>query len=202
MARPKAGRQDHQAALSVTTVIVRTSRIRSASTKQGLPRSVTRSRLLPSACDPLLTAAARQMLRRALVRSFRGVLRKDLGVVGGGLSPGSMLDELMQRIRQFAVLIGAALAQLSRYLFGNVANPTFREVKANDANRVVVLAFQRILDDSLKIGVFNVCLALRHNLFGRSRRGPDRHPGRCRGQSMVTHAYPTPCNQHDSKTAR
>ena len=76
-----------------------------------------------------------------------------------GLSPGRLLDELMQRIRQFAVLIGAALAQLSRYLFGNVANPTFREVKANDANRVAVLAFQQIVDDSFKIGVFNVCLA-------------------------------------------
>ena len=76
-----------------------------------------------------------------------------------GLSPGRLLDELLQRIRQFAVLIGAALEQLSRYRFGHVANPTFREVKANDANRVVVLAFQQILDDSFKIGVFNVCLA-------------------------------------------
>jgi hypothetical protein len=65
----------------------------------------------------------------------------------------------MQRIRQFAVLIGAALAQPTRYLFGNVANPTFRQVKANDANRVSVLAFQQILDDSFKIGVFHVCLA-------------------------------------------
>jgi hypothetical protein len=65
----------------------------------------------------------------------------------------------MQRIRQFAVLIGAALAQLSRYLFTNVTNPTFWEVKANDANRVVVLAFPQIVDDSLKSGIFNVCLA-------------------------------------------
>ena len=72
---------------------------------------------------------------------------------------GRLLDELLQRIRQFAILIGAALAQLSRYLFGHVANPTFREVKANDANRVPVLAFQQIVDDSFKIGVFNVCLA-------------------------------------------
>ena len=73
-----------------------------------------------------------------------------------GLSPGRLLNELLQRIRQFA---GAALAQLSRYLFGNVANPTFREVKANDANRAPVLAFQQIVDDSFKIGVFNICLA-------------------------------------------
>ena len=51
------------------------------------------------------------------------------------------------------------LAQPSLYLFGNVANPTFREVKANDANRVAVLAFPQIVDDSFKIGVFNVCLA-------------------------------------------
>ena len=58
------------------------------------------------------------------------------------------LDELIQRIRQFAALIGAALAQLSRYLFGNVANPTFRDVKANDANWVAVLAFQQIVDNS------------------------------------------------------
>ena len=95
-----------------------------------------------------------------MVRYFRGVLtRKDLEVVRGGLSPGSLLDELMQRIRQFAVLIGAALAQLSRYLFGNVANPTFREIKANDANGVAVPSFPQIVDDSFKIGVFNVCLA-------------------------------------------
>ena len=65
----------------------------------------------------------------------------------------------MQRIRQFAILIGAALAQLSRYVIGHVANPTFRDVKANDANRVPVLAFQQVVDDSFKIGVFNVCLA-------------------------------------------
>jgi hypothetical protein len=70
-----------------------------------------------------------------------------------------LLDELMQRIRQFAVLFGAAPAQLSRYLFGKVANPTFREVKANDANRVAVLAFPQIVDDSFKISVFNICLA-------------------------------------------
>ena len=76
-----------------------------------------------------------------------------------GLSPGRSLNELLQQIRQFATLIGAALAQLSRYRFGHVANPTFREVKGNDANRVAVLAFQQIVDDSFKIGVFNVCLA-------------------------------------------
>jgi len=76
-----------------------------------------------------------------------------------GLSPGRLLDELMQRIRQFAVLIGAALAQLSRYLFGNVANPTFREIKANDANGVAVPSFPQIVDDCIKIGVFNVYLA-------------------------------------------
>ena len=76
-----------------------------------------------------------------------------------GLSPGRLLDELLQRIRQFAILFGAALAQLLRYRFGHVANPTFREVKANDAHRVAVLAFQQIVDDSFKIGVFNVCLA-------------------------------------------
>jgi hypothetical protein len=76
-----------------------------------------------------------------------------------GLSQTLTVDELMQRIWQFAVLIGAALAQPTRYLFGNVANPAFREVKANDADRVSVLAFQQILDDSFKIGVFHVCLA-------------------------------------------
>jgi len=74
------------------------------------------------------------------------------------LSLSTLLGELMQRFRQFAVLISAALAQPSHYLFGNVANPTFREVKANDADRVPVLAFQQIVDDRFKIGVFNVCL--------------------------------------------
>jgi hypothetical protein len=70
-----------------------------------------------------------------------------------------LLDELMQRIRQFAGLIGAALAQLSRYLFGNVADPTLRQIKANDANGVAVPSFPQIVDDCFKIGVFNVCLA-------------------------------------------
>ena len=74
-------------------------------------------------------------------------------------SSGRLLDKLMQQIRQFVVLIGAALAQLLRYLFGDVANPTFGKVKANDANRVAVLAFQQIADDSFKVGVFDVCLA-------------------------------------------
>jgi hypothetical protein len=50
------------------------------------------------------------------------------------------------------------LAQSSGYLFGNVANPPFRGVKANYSNRVAILAFLQILDDSLKIGVFNVSL--------------------------------------------
>ena len=49
--------------------------------------------------------------------------------------------------------------QRSRYVLGHVANPTFGDIKANDANRVLVLAFQQIVDDSFKIGVFNVCLA-------------------------------------------
>jgi hypothetical protein len=57
-----------------------------------------------------------------------------------GLSPGRLLDELMQRIRQFATLFGAALAQLSRYVLGHVANPTFGDIKANNAHRVLVLA--------------------------------------------------------------
>ena len=76
-----------------------------------------------------------------------------------GLSPDRLLDELLQRIWQFATRFTATLAQLSRYQFGHVANPTFREVKANDANRVVVLAFKQVVDDSFKIGVFMVCLA-------------------------------------------
>ena len=57
------------------------------------------------------------------------------------------------------IAFGAALAELLRYRFGHVANPTFRKVKANDADRVPVLAFQQIVDDRFKIGVFNVCLA-------------------------------------------
>ena len=65
----------------------------------------------------------------------------------------------MQRPGKFATLIGAVLAQLLRYLFGNVANPAFGEVKGNDANRAAVLSFQQILDDSVKIGIFNVCFA-------------------------------------------
>ena len=65
----------------------------------------------------------------------------------------------MQRLGKFATLIGAVLAQLLRYLFGNVANPAFGEVKSNDANRAAVLSFQQILDDSVKIGIFNVCFA-------------------------------------------
>src|SRR5258707_2624306 len=76
-----------------------------------------------------------------------------------GLSPGRLLNELLQRIRQFAILIGAALAQRSRYVLGHVANPTFGDIKANDAHRVLVLAFQQIVDDSFKIGAFNVFLA-------------------------------------------
>jgi hypothetical protein len=91
---------------------------------------------------------------------LRGVLtRKDLEVARVGLRPDRLLDELMQRIRQFAVLIGAALAQLSRYLFGNVADPTLRQIKANDANGVAVPSFPQIVDDCFKIGVFYVCLA-------------------------------------------
>jgi hypothetical protein len=82
---------------------------------------------------------------------------KDLALPG--LSPSRLPDELMQRVWQFATPIGAALAQHSRYVFGNVANPTFGDIKAYDANRVVVLAFQQIVEDSFKIGVLNVCLA-------------------------------------------
>jgi hypothetical protein len=44
------------------------------------------------------------------------------------LSPSRFLNELIQRSRQFATLIGAVLAQPSGYLFGNVSNPPFREV--------------------------------------------------------------------------
>jgi len=70
---------------------------------------------------PLLTAAARRFCGEPWFAPSAGVLtRKDLEVVRGGLSPGGLLDELMQ------LLIGAALAQLSRYLFRNVTNPTFR----------------------------------------------------------------------------
>jgi hypothetical protein len=70
-----------------------------------------------------------------------------------------LLDKLMQRIRQFAVIIGAAPAELFRDLFGNVANPTFLHVKANDANWVAVLAFQQIVDNRFKSGVFDVRFA-------------------------------------------
>ena len=92
------------------------------------------------------------MLHIAIWRGRRGA-RNSL------LSPSRFLNELIQRPRQFATLIGAVLAQSSGYLFGNVANPPFRGVKANYSNRVAILAFLQILDDSLKIGVFNVSLA-------------------------------------------
>jgi hypothetical protein len=39
-----------------------------------------------------------------------------------GGTASRLLDEQMQRIRQFAALIGAALAEPSRYFFGNVAS--------------------------------------------------------------------------------
>lgn len=65
----------------------------------------------------------------------------------------------MQRIGQFAAAIGAALAQFLCYFFGNVTNPTLREIKANDAYRIAVLALQQILDDRFKTGVFDVCLS-------------------------------------------
>lgn len=57
----------------------------------------------------------------------------------------------MQRLGKFATLIGAVLAQLLRYIYGNVANPAFREVKSNDANRVAGLSFQQILDNGVEI---------------------------------------------------
>ena len=61
------------------------------------------------------------MLHIAIWRGRRGA-RNSL------LSPSRFLNELIQRPRQFATLIGAVLAQSSGYLFGNVANPPFREV--------------------------------------------------------------------------
>ena len=66
---------------------------------------------------------------------------------------------MTQRLRQFATLIGAVLAQPWAISSETSRNPPFRAVKAIYANRVAILAFQQILDDSLKIGVFNVGLA-------------------------------------------
>ena len=121
--------------------------------------SVAKQRCGPMRFTPELHTRTQRPQDHSLRATFPRRPTKTLRWSFAGLIPGRLLDELMQRIRQFAVLIGAALAQLSRYLFGNVANPTFREVKANDANRALVLAFQQIVDDGLKIGVFNVCLA-------------------------------------------
>ena len=75
------------------------------------------------------------------------------------LNPNRSLDKLMQRLGKLAPFTGAVLAQLLCYILGNVADPTFGEVKSNDANRVAVLSFQQILDDGVEIGIFNVCLA-------------------------------------------
>jgi hypothetical protein len=49
-----------------------------------------------------------------------------------------LLDELMQRWGSSPNAIAAALAQFSRYFFGNVTNPALGELKANDANRIAV----------------------------------------------------------------
>jgi hypothetical protein len=55
-------------------------------TPKGYRRSVIRHVCCRRHANPLLTAAARRDVRRALVRSFRGVLTRKDRVVRGGLN--------------------------------------------------------------------------------------------------------------------
>jgi hypothetical protein len=136
--RPK--RQPPVVASREASIFSRT--IRSASDRVPLPPSI--SFIIRSATTLFASAASiiKEVSIRASDRPIVSSPKTSARPHGGvGLSLGRLLDELMQRIGQFAVFIGAALAQLLRNLFGNVANPTFRNVETDDANRVAVLAF-------------------------------------------------------------
>ena len=59
-----------------------------------------------------------------------------------------------------SLFVRAALAYLPRYVFRSIANPAFRNVEGDDADRIAVLPFKKIVDDRFEIGIFGIGLSL------------------------------------------
>src|SRR3954451_18355611 len=76
----------------------------------------------------------------------------------GPSGPGALgpLKKSLQEFRRLAALIGAAYAQLKRDVLRSVPHPSCRNVEANDANWIAVLALQQITNDGFEIGAFDV----------------------------------------------
>src|SRR3954452_17038419 len=83
------------------------------------------------------------------------------GSNGWASGPGALgpLKKSLQEFRRLAALIGAAYAQLKRDVLRSVPHPSCRNVEANDANWIAVLALQQITNDGFEIGAFDVRFA-------------------------------------------
>jgi hypothetical protein len=69
------------------------------------------------------------------------------------------LHELRQEIRGITVLIGTALAQLARNVFGNVTGPSLSRVETDYADRVAEWAFEQTADNGFEVGLSDISFA-------------------------------------------
>jgi hypothetical protein len=113
--------------------------------------------------------AGRDPLDGSRERGFNEARKRGLRANGGRFSArsnqspcrwGVGLDEVSDMFRhQVACDVATSLDHL-RNILGNVVSPMLHRVEGHDANRVVKLACQKIIDDSFKVGPFDLGLAV------------------------------------------
>ncbi|XIA64887.1 hypothetical protein ACFIOY_40110 [Bradyrhizobium sp. TZ2] len=78
----------------------------------------------------------------------------------GAASSGVALDEVSDMLRhRVACDVAASLDHLCDIL-GNVISPMLQSVEGHDADRIVKLPCQKVIDDSFKIGPLDLGLAV------------------------------------------
>ena len=88
------------------------------------------------------------------------------------------VDEVLEEERNVAHLQIAAPAQLMGDICGDVLRPALGGVEGDDADRVVVLAGQQVLDHGFQVGGLDVGSRARRGRVCRNRPPPDRRSDR------------------------
>ena len=105
-------------------------------------------------------------------------------------------DELLQILLR-TLFVRAALAYLPRYVFRSIANPAFRNVEGDDADRIAVLPFWQFVDDrgnrrfgiGLSLGAAHATEVIEHKIKVAIYTGNDRRR-RHEPNSRVGHGPP------------
>jgi len=101
----------------------------------------------------------------------------------GSIWPFVLFHQVLQEVRQLALLMVAALPQLAGYIFRHVPRPSFGGVETDYPKRPTVLALEQIGDHGIEASVVfirlgprapNISLIVEHEVFVPVYAGDNR----------------------------